>query len=1016
LSERLDPEHYHGTMRTFQQACTEAVARHAGLVANFIGDCLVAYFGWPQSQEDDAERAVRAAHALIQALRALNEQRPGMPPIEVRAGVASGSVVIGDVVPLKPAHRQSAVGQAPLLAAQIEGAALPGQVLVDEQTMRLVAGTHAVRAVGRHSFPGLATSVDLYAVEGEHGGGSRFDDRRGRDLAPMVGRDQELALLKERWRLVQEGEGQVALVLGDAGMGKSRLVRALRDAIAGSAHWLVQWQCSAHHAGSALWPVIQQLRREAQLLPDDPPEVARGKLQAVAGATQEAQALYAGLLGVAGAQPQPHADLGPQMQRARTLEVLVEHLVSLATHKPLLLVVEDIHWIDPSTEELVERLVDALETARVFVLATCRQGHEPARAAYAGATRLTLSRLGRGGVEAIMARLGGQRLQADTVQRVVAQSDGVPLFVEELTKAVLETGEASIPVSLMSSLMARLDRVPEVREIAQVAACIGREFDRATLEAVAEHPATVAPALDRLVQAELVFAHGARAAGRFVFKHALVQEAAADSLLRSRRQAIHARILQVLEQRPDSLPEILAFHAAQSGAGEKALRLWQQAGEAAMLKSAFHEALTYFSNAIGLVPPHDKATEAVLQLRRGQAAMWALGQGAALTGEAFRRAEALLDASSGPALRLQARYGLWSWHFVRGHRTALLQVANDALSAAQAEGDQAALGIAQHMMAMAFTWSGELSAARQLLEQILDLLHTQNPYAKLAPLFGMNHEMSVCYFLGWTLGLLGRVEQGHEMLGRSREIATRLPQGSAKALMHLHCAIAGMATRDIGNVRADCEAFAQMAAQHKLPAYRGYADCIRGWLSLEGGLPAEEAAALLSRGIKDLDAFHSRCYRSFFVATLGRAWLAAGRREEAVQAVSCAIAEDLEDGAGWCGPELWRVHAELLWTGTPADQAEAICSAEHALSMSRMQQASTWELRTSLSLARRHAERGDRRSAAQVLAQALEPFAPDARTADVLEARALLDEWQRPPAGGAAVDQIANGSGPRCTL
>ena len=530
----LDPEVLRDVVQRFHGSCIELVAQYEGHVANFYGDCMLVYFGWPQAHEDDAERAVHAGLALVRKFQTL--ATASGEPMGARVGIATGPVVVGDLFHEGPAHQQSAVGVTPNLAARVLGLAVAGKVVIDEATRRLAASSFMFRSLGSHALKGIVRAVDAHEVVCETVADSRFD-ARGRDILPMVGRDQELALLRQRWRQAQEGEGTAVLLVGEAGMGKSRIARALLDACAQELHWRVRWQCSPHHVGSALWPVIQQLGREASLQPLESDESALDKLEAVAGPDPLRQALYATLLGLNGSQRYGPLEMNPQMLRERTLEVLTGQMLELSEQRPMLLVVDDAQWIDPTTLELIERLLEALEQARMLILVISRPDNPPALSGQPSVTRLSLNRLARVSVEAMVAQLDGSRLQAHTREAIVAQTDGVPLFVEELTKAVLETGAATVPASLHGSLMARLDRLPEVKEVAQVAACIGREFDAGLLQAVHERPEAVHAALDKLMAAGLVFRRGERAVERYTFKHALVQEVACESLLRSHRKA-----------------------------------------------------------------------------------------------------------------------------------------------------------------------------------------------------------------------------------------------------------------------------------------------------------------------------------------------------------------------------------------------------------------------------------------------------------------------------------------------
>ena len=598
LAARLDPEDTREVVAAYQRAVAAELARYEGHVAKFLGDGVLAYFGWPAAHEDDAERAVRAGLAALSAVA-------GITPADgtrlaARVGIATGLVVVGDLIGEGSAREEAVVGETPNLAARLQALAEPGTVVIAERTRQLVGGLFELADLGSHAVKGLAEPVRAWRVVGEGVAESRFDARQAGAATLLVGREHELGLLLDRWARAKDGEGQVVLLSGEAGIGKSRLVRALRERLAGEPHtWLGQF-CSPYHANTALHPVIGLLERAAGLRREDPTAVQLDKLEAMLGRAVddagEAAPVLADLLGIPAAERYPSLDLSPQQRKERTFQVLLDQLAGLAAQGPVLALYEDVHWADATTLELIGRVAERVQPLPVLALVTSRPGFAPAWAGHGHTTLLSLSRLGRQEGGAMIGRVAGKALPPEVLAQVLARTDGVPLFVEELTRAVLESGllrdegdryalagplpPLAIPSTLQDSLMARLDRLAPVKEVAQVAAVIGREFAFDLLEAVVPPGGDLRAALDQLVAAELVFRRGEAA---YAFKHALVRDAAYESLLRGRRQQLHGRIAAALEERfPDvaaAQPELLAQHYAGAGLAEQATCYWLTAAE-----------------------------------------------------------------------------------------------------------------------------------------------------------------------------------------------------------------------------------------------------------------------------------------------------------------------------------------------------------------------------------------------------------------------------------------------------
>jgi class 3 adenylate cyclase/predicted ATPase len=1002
LSSRLDPEDMGQVIRAYQDCCVDVVKRWDGHIAKFMGDGVLVYFGYPQAHEDDAERAVRAGLELTGAVGRLAV--PSGETLGARVGIATGLVMVGDLVGAGLADKAAVVGETPNLAARLQTLAAPSQVVIAGATRRLLSASFSLQPLGERSLKGIGAPVQTFAVTGERPIESRFEARSGLSLLPMVGRDQELALLLERWAQAKAGEGQGVLLVGEAGIGKSRISRALLDAVADEPHTRIRYQCSPYHVDSALWPVIQQLTSAAGIVTDDSGDAKLDKLEAVLDRAdgRDAAPLITDLIGLDGTARYGKLGLTPQVQRARTLEALVQQLLGLAARQSVLVVLEDAHWIDPTTLELIEQSLDRLAAAPVLILLTSRPDNQPGLAAHPHVTRLTLNRLSRAGVEAIVARLGGDQLPTATIAAIIARTDGVPLFVEELTKAVLETGETSIPASLHDSLMARLDRIPEVKEIAQTAACIGREFDYALLAAIADRPEPgLATTLDRLTAAELIFRRGNPPEARYTFKHALVQDAAYQSLLKSKRQQLHARIAQVLEERltdaGETGPEVLAQHLTDARLAERAIPYWRRAGELAAARSANAEAIAHLSKGLellGTLPASPARTDGEFALRRaiGGPLIATKGYASPEVEGTYSRALVLSEQLGRSAELFPVLRGLWNCYFVRGELQRAFDLAKRLVVLADER--EAPLRRAHAFRGLGSTLFslGRLADASQELGRGIALDTAVEDLAEHrahALLHGEHPGVFCRTYLSWAQWLLGYPDQALEIAKAALDLGQRLGQPYSIAVASSFTAVLHDWQREFTIARMRADTTIEVASEHHLPHVRGFGNMGRG-LALVGLGHKPEGIAQFQIGLADWNGTGARLLDTQWLGLLAEAQVQAGRLGDALTALNRAAATAAATGECYYQAELHRLRGEVLTkTGEDAD-AEAWF--HQAIDSARSLQAKSLELRAATSLARLWRDQGKRREARDLLAPIYDWFTEGFETADLKDAKALLDQ------------------------
>ena len=922
LASRLDPEDMRTVLADYQDAVAGVINRFEGFVAKFMGDGVLAYFGWPTAHEDDTERAVRAGLEIVSAVA--NLSTPDGQALICRIGIATGLVVVGDLVGQGSAQEQAVVGETPNLAARLQGIAGPGRVVVSKTTRQLLGEQFQLQALGRRAIKGLDADVEVYLVVAERAMESRFDARGARVL-PMVDRNHELDLLLDSWQRVCRGRGQAVLVVGEPGIGKSRVLRALIDRLEKEPITRVRYQCSPYHRDTALWPVIQQLRYAVRFAAEDDVDAQLDKIEALLVQDEEnpnGPRLIAELLGLSCEQRYGPLALTPQAKRARTLDALLGQLRVVALARPVLVAYEDAHWMDPSTLDLLGRILDAITAWPVLLLVTSRPDNEPKLAAHPNVTRLTLNRLGRSGAERMVAQLAGQNLPGDMIELIVNRTDGVPLFVEEVTKALVETGKAAIPASLHDSLMARLDRYVDIKEVAQIAACIGREFDLPLLSAVThDRDIQLLPALERLELAGLVFRRGIGSNALYTFKHALVQDAAYESLLRSRRQELHQRLAQSLatqfSERANSEPELLAYHYTQAELPEQAATFWLKAAERSLARSANSEAMAHLRRGLEqlfLLSGSADRDRRELKFQRllGTATMAVRGYGAQEALDAFSRALEICRDTNSDTLgeALAATLGMWLFQITRAVHEDARRTAGGLLARALHAGDDAAIMTGHLACAISDVHLGKPTSAQAHCRKGLSIGETLSD-PQVAYQYGL-HVVGTHYaYDAWSLGALGYHDQA---LDQARRSVKELERSG-----HLFTFARGMFWHSVyQQMRGDwamTERFAARATEAAVE--QGFAMVVGVGQIMHGAavaaLGAEDPGlAEMKAGIEIYQSTSARAQLTLFLPLFADALMRQGRAEEAGVALDEAFALLPETNERFWVAEMHRSRAAIL--------------------------------------------------------------------------------------------------------
>jgi len=1025
LAAQLDPEDFRDVTVTYQTTCAEVIHRYDGHIAQYLGDGLLVYFGYPSAHEDDAQRAIYAGLDMLAALAGLN-RRLGQSydvRLQARVGIHTGLVVVGEMGG-GPQHGQLALGVTPNLAAKIQAIATPESVVISGAIYGLVQGYFVCQDLGEQTLPGVATPIALYQVLQASDARGRLEAVARRGLTPLVGRDIEIALLQERWIQVQQGSGQAVLLSGEAGIGKSRLVRALIEQLAETPCTRLEYHCSPYHQHTALYPAVELLQRSLGFDSTTSADEKLTRLETLLHEhrldLQEHVPLLASLLSLPPpAERYPPLQMSPQQQRQRTLDMLLALILAHSEQRPVLFIVEDLHWIDPSTLEWLGLLIDQGPTARILTLMTCRPTFQVPWGGRAHVTSLTLNRLLPWQVEQ-MARtiVGADALPADLLGQIVAQTDGVPLFVEEVTRFVLasrrlhghaqETAASApagvmIPATLHDLLMARLDQMGAAKGTAQLAATIGREFGVTLLQAVASsEEETLRQDLRRLVDAELLYQRGVGAQATYVFKHALIQGAAYASLLRRTRQHYHQWIAQALETQFTEVamvqPELLAHHYTEAGLVQEALPYWQRAGQHAAERSAHVEAIAHLNQGLRVLTTLPETRERdqqelTLRIDLGKSLIATKGWASPEAEVTYTRAWDLCQQTRDTSWVFAVLWGLSQVYIVRADSTKHREVGAQFLSLAEQRADAILLAVAHWLTGVNLFHVGEFATGLAHLEQAYARYDPQHHHTYVAQ-FGVDVGVFALSYISHALWGLGYPDQAVQRSREALALAQEVHHPFSIALAQDYAAMLQQFRREQHTANTHAEIAVNVCTEQGFTYYLAWATIIQGWVVAETGR-REEGIAQMHQGLTTLQVTGGGLRISYYLALLAEACGNHGEPGEGLLMLADAIDHVQHTGECWWKAEIHRRKGELLLQGTgrrrQAAETPEACF-QRALEVARRQQAKALELRAAMSLSRLWQQQGKHDAARQMLAEVYEWFSEGFDTVELQEAKALLEQ------------------------
>lgn len=1029
LSTQLDPEDLQDVIRAYQETCTKILREYEGFVARYMGDGILIYFGYPKSLERNAERAVRSALDIIDAMTELNQtlDLDKDKEIAVRIGIATGTVMVGEIVGEGMAQERTVIGEAPNLAARLQGLARRNGIIVGSLTRDVAGDVFDYEDMGSHELKGIPGRVAAWGVTGLHDNDARENGDDASDgpvqLPVLVGRDEEIGLLRRAWQSTKnEGRGQVVTINGEAGIGKSALLEGLKAEVLVENSPQLTMRCSPYHTSSALYPVIEHFKRLARWQPEDSNDTCLEKLETMLKRyeqpLEESAPLMASLLSLTLPDGKyPILELTPLEQKQQTQDMIIGISMEVAEQRPFLQLWEDLHWADPSTQELIGLLIEQAPTTSLLMILTSRPEFVPPWSARSHITPITLNRLERSHAEAMVARIAGQKqLPGEVIEHIVTKTDGVPLYLEELTKTILssdilrEAGDhlelagplssLTIPDTLQESLMARLDRLPQVRELAQLGSVLGREFGYEMITGLsAIDETTLQQGLGQLVEAELLYQRGRPPRARYIFKHALVQDAAYESLLRRPRQQHHLQVAQLLESRfsdtAETSPELLAHHYTEAGATDQAVAYWLKAGRRAARQSAHLEAIAHLRQGLTLLTalpetPERAKLELAFQSTLGPAVVATQGYASPETGQVYSRSHELCKLVGGAEDIYPVLFGVYLFEVGRARHQRSLDVAEELMERAQQSQDSAAREAGLTMMAVSQVHMGKQPLARRHCEKFLDL-HDPDQHHSIAFRYGLDLGTTVSAYYAWALWLLGYPDRALEHGQQTLIFLERIKHPYTESRALYWNSVLHEFRREWPIVDERASSAMEVAGKHGFALVLATGQIMKGAAIAATG-QSKAGVQQMREGLDAYQATGGLFQRTYLLAKFAEALNAEGLPEEGLEALQEAAKLAETSSEFYYEAEIHRLRGELLLAASPQGPAEAEASYQQALEVARHQEVKSLELRAAASLARLWWQQGRQKDAHELLAPIYGWFSEGFDTADLKGAKELLSE------------------------